>query len=168
MFSSSNSNLPSALAKEKQKETARYWKRIRHELPSPLYLACENGDTAYVEGKLKTLSSRALDRLEPTGETILHIATRNNHLEIVRLLLQSGCSRNTYNSIHKFPNEEARTDQMRQLYDRSASSHFFEENPQDSFGIFKPLDQSGRPTGSNASQPEQTVITGGTTADKKN
>ncbi|CAF1404099.1 unnamed protein product [Adineta ricciae] len=160
MCSLSNSNPSAALTKHKHKEIARYLKRIKHLPPSPFYLACENGDFAYVEKQLKMLSSDELDQIESTGETSLHIATRNNQLEIVRLLLENGCSRNIYNSSGKFPYQEARTNEMKQLYAPPNISQFFEENPKVSYGIFVPLQQIGKLARPYATNPNQITTTG--------
>lgn len=166
MFSSRNSNPSAAITKAKQKETTRYLKRIQHKAPSPFYLACEKGDLVYVEEKLKILSFDELDQIESTGETALHIATRNNRLEIVRLLIQSGCSQSIYNSAGELPYEEAQTDEMRQLYAPPSSSHFFEENLKDSYGVFKPLMLIGKPPESNTLESQQTTAAGDIDEDK--
>ncbi|UJR18202.1 hypothetical protein I4U23_005103 [Adineta vaga] len=134
--------------------------------PSLFYSACEKGDLIYVKEKLKILPSDELDQLEPTGETALHIATRNNQFEIVRLLLQSGCSRNTYNSTGKLPYEKAQTNETKQLYAPPTSDHFFEANPQDSYGIFRPLMAIGRLTESKTNEPEQIRTSADTVGDK--
>ncbi|CAF1265775.1 unnamed protein product [Adineta steineri] len=166
MLSSEKSNPSAAITKSKQKETVRHLKRIQHQELSPFYSACEKGDFIYVKEKVKTLSSDELDQLESTGETALHIATRNNRLETVRLLLRSGCSRNMYNSSGKLPYEEAQTDEMKQLFASPNSDHFFEANPQDSYGIFRPLMAIGKLTALKTTEPEQIKTTADTVENK--
>lgn len=161
-----DANPSAALTRQKQKETARYLKRIEHAPPSSFYLACETGDTAYVEKELQMLSPDELDQIASTGETPLHIATRNNRLEIVRLLLESGCSRNIYNSSGKFPYQEAQTKDMKKLYEPPNAAQFFEENPQQSYGMFVPFRRIVKLAQSHALKSKQPTTTADTKHDK--
>ena len=59
---------------------------------TPLHYACQYGCKETVEFLLKNCQcNKIIDFLTKSGDTPLHIATRCNHLDIVWMLLSSGC-----------------------------------------------------------------------------
>ena len=91
-------------------------------LCSDLYLACRNGDMAAVERLLRNTSVRTLNTLEPNGSTCLHAASYHGHREIVLLLLKHGASRRTVNGYGCTPFDEARTQEVADLFPRTSEA----------------------------------------------
>lgn len=87
---------------------------------SELYLACRNGDMTTVQRLLPQTPLKILNRLEPNGSTCLHAASYHGHKDIVRLLLQHGASRNVVNRYGCTPVDEAKTEEVADLFPRSA------------------------------------------------
>ncbi|CAF1387538.1 unnamed protein product [Adineta steineri] len=102
---------------------------------SEFYWACRNGDIATVEKMLPNLTYEQVNQVEPNGSTALHAASFYNHPDIVRLLLESGCSRTilNYNGATAF--QEAATDEIRTLFKRPDSNRFFDEQLTNSFRL---------------------------------
>jgi len=92
---------------------------------SPLYLACQNNDLTQVELCLKKMKRKEIDcQYPPNNETALHIATRNQHKEIIRLLLFHGAQRSLRNADGQQAHELAKTKEIEDLFKRSKSSRF--------------------------------------------
>jgi len=89
---------------------------------SELYLACRNGDIPTVERLLVVTPLRTLNRLEPNGSTCLHAACYHGHKEIVRLLLEHGACRRVINRYGCTPLDEAKTQEIIELFPRSAEA----------------------------------------------
>jgi len=87
-----------------------------------LYLACRNGDIAVVERLLPLTPLKTLNRLEPNGGTCLHAASYHGHKEIVRLLLAYGASRRIINRYGCTPLDEAKTQEIADLFPRTAEA----------------------------------------------
>lgn len=85
---------------------------------SPLYQACRNNDTQTVEDILSDMSVEKLNQLEPNGSTSLHAAAYYGHLEIVCLLLDKGAVSTIKNKFGLTAAEEARTDEIRKLFEK--------------------------------------------------
>ncbi|CAF1238715.1 unnamed protein product [Adineta ricciae] len=98
---------------------------------SELYLACRNGDKATVERLLSRTPLRTLNCLEPNGSTCLHAASYHGHKEIVEMLLRHGASRRMINRYGCTPLDEAKTEEIAQLFPRSteAAKQRFCNNP---------------------------------------
>ncbi|CAF1257001.1 unnamed protein product [Rotaria sordida] len=99
----------------------------RHQSkPSSFYFACRNGDLETVQLMLPTISYKDLNRLEPNGSTPLHAASFYGHTEIVRLLLhERGCDRSQRNRYGLTAYEDAKTDEIRQLFHRPLNINRF-------------------------------------------
>jgi hypothetical protein len=116
-------------------------KPCTHSKPSDFYCACRDGDIDYVREHLTEMSIEDVDKLERNGDTAVHVATRNEHKEIVQLLVNAECSRTTLNYCGKMPHEEIKTPEMSKIYERPTSTRFHELNPKTSLETFKPRDQ---------------------------
>ena len=109
---------------------------------SNFYFACSTGR---IDEVLQTLDAEdaphidELNRLQANGSTPLHAATFNNHLEIVRLLLDRNCCRTTLNRYGNTAYEEASTEEMKQLFHRSSpTDRFHEEDTAAAFAVYLP------------------------------
>ncbi|CAF2630873.1 unnamed protein product [Rotaria sp. Silwood2] len=92
---------------------------------SPLYLACQNNDLALVESCLKKMKPEEIDfQYPPNNETALHVATRNQHKEIIRTLLFYGAQRSLRNAHDQQAYQLAETDEIKDLFKRQKSSRF--------------------------------------------
>jgi ankyrin repeat protein len=97
----------------------------------PLLTACQLGNIAEVECILKTTTVTEVNQSAPkTGDTPLHLATRYNHTEIVRLLLEHGTMRQVRNSKNKTPVQEAQSADMKVLFNRSTPRFVTLDNQQ--------------------------------------
>jgi hypothetical protein len=100
---------------------------------SDFYLACRVGDLDTVRRLLDTLSLDTLNHIEPNGSTALHAASYHGHIDIVRLLLEKGAQRRLLNKFNLTPVDEAQTDEMKKLFNRTATTvtkRFVGETPQ--------------------------------------
>ena len=102
---------------------------------SPFYCACRNGDIATVQKTLPNLTYEQVNRIEPNGSTALHAASFYNQPSIVKLLLESGCSRTIVNSNGTTAYQEAANDEIRALFNRPSSKRFIDENLTESFNL---------------------------------
>ncbi|CAF3196831.1 unnamed protein product [Rotaria sp. Silwood2] len=93
---------------------------------SEIYLACENGDADLVQALIKTSPSKSdLNKVEINGNTALHIASSQGHVNIVQLLLYE---------YHVYPYavnnsgltayQEASNDEIRQLFHLLERDHY--------------------------------------------
>ena len=98
---------------------------------SDLYLACRNGDLETVQRLLPNTSIEVLNRLESNGSTCLHAASFHGHIEIVRLLLRTGASRQISNRYGCTPLDEAKTQEIADLFPRNpnAAKKRYSNNP---------------------------------------
>jgi hypothetical protein len=92
---------------------------------SDFYLACRRNDICTVRELLMNITLDEVDRLEPNGSTALHSASFHGHEEIVKLLLECGADRSQRNLYGNLPYDEAKTDQIRQLFFRVPSANRF-------------------------------------------
>ena len=104
-------------------------------IASEFYWACRNGNYSKVSTMLHQLTYEEVNRIEPNGSTALHAATCYNHPAIVKLLLDSGCARTILNRYGNTAYGEAKTDEMRELFNRSNSIRFIDEHLTDSFAL---------------------------------
>ena len=103
--------------------------------PSPLYLACQNGDLVDVKSCLKKMKLKEInEQYPPNNETPLHAATRNQHIEIIRILLQCGAEPSLRNSQGQQASELGESEEIKQLFKRSQPSRFAFSNSY--FSIF--------------------------------
>ncbi|CAF0979467.1 unnamed protein product [Didymodactylos carnosus] len=86
---------------------------------SEFYVACKNGDIEFIRNTLPTMTKEDLDKLEPNGDTALHVATRAGYAEIVDILLKAECCTTTINYAGRRPYQEASSEQIRIKFDRS-------------------------------------------------
>ena len=90
-----------------------------------LYFACQNNDLTQVKLCLKVMKPEEIDcQYPPNNETALHAATRNQHKEIIRLLLLHGAQRSLRNCDSEEAHELAKTEEIKDLFKRSQSSRF--------------------------------------------
>lgn len=109
-----------------------------------LYVACQRGDEEQVRQLLPRYSARDLNHPEPFrgGNTCLHVATANEHENIVKLLLQAGCYRSSLlndQDQSAYDIAEVKDNAIRSLYHRpdQPTSRFFEENGEACFDIVR-------------------------------
>jgi hypothetical protein len=109
---------------------------------SSFYFLCANGKIDEVRQTLDAEDAPSIDelnKLQPNGSTPLHAATYYNHLEVVKLLLERDCPRNTLNRFGNTAYEEAETNEMRQLFDRDdALNRFHETNTANTVSLYLP------------------------------
>ena len=90
-----------------------------------LHMACENNDLQQVESCLAEAKYEDIDSQHPpNSETVLHIATRNQHKAIIEALLHSGAQRSLRNAAGKRAEELAESDEIRSLFKRPKISSF--------------------------------------------
>ncbi|CAF0901351.1 unnamed protein product [Rotaria sordida] len=89
---------------------------------SDLYVACCKGDIAVVERLLPVTSLKALNHVEPDGNTCLHAASSRGYKNIVRLLLTKGACRRVQDRDGRSPLDAARTGEVARLFARSAEA----------------------------------------------
>ncbi|CAF1536113.1 unnamed protein product, partial [Rotaria sordida] len=107
---------------------------------SDFYWACRRGDIKTVQKLLPNLTYEQVNQLEPNGSTALHAASYFNQPRIVKLLLESGCSRTTLNRHGNTAYEEASTDEIQALFNRPTSDLFIDEHLTETFKL---VDNSG-------------------------
>ncbi|CAF1128521.1 unnamed protein product [Rotaria sordida] len=98
---------------------------------SELFRACRDGDVTTVERLLPLTSTDILNRLEPNGSSCLHVACANDHLEIVRLLLDYGSSRQIRDNNGHIPLDLVKTKEITELFPRpdAAAAERYGVNP---------------------------------------
>ena len=116
-------------AQVKKAKTSRY---VDGEA-SDFYFHCANGNVDEVRKILEAPVPQPINKLvklEPNGDTALHVAVEKGHVEIVELLLEHRCSRITLDRFGKVASEVATTPQMQKLFIRSEmSERFLDSNP---------------------------------------
>jgi hypothetical protein len=102
---------------------------------SEFYWACRNGDLGRVRQLLNSIPYGSLNRLELNGSTTLHAASYYGHREIVRLLLhQRGCRSERLNRHGLTAYQEAKNDEIRQLFHRPGNKNRFSDGNEQSAG----------------------------------
>ncbi|CAF0954662.1 unnamed protein product [Didymodactylos carnosus] len=89
---------------------------------SDFYIACRTNDIDKVKRILKTYKPADIDYIEPCGSTALHAASFYGYYEIVKLLLGCDASKNIKNKFGLTPSQEAKTPQIKNLFDRFGNS----------------------------------------------
>ncbi|CAF3377421.1 unnamed protein product [Rotaria sp. Silwood2] len=85
---------------------------------SDLYKACRDGDEDLAQDLLISLEYSNVNHLEPNGSSALHVAAFFGHVNIVRLLLDFHVDRRQRNRYGLTAYQEAKTDEIRQLFHR--------------------------------------------------
>ncbi|CAF3135884.1 unnamed protein product [Rotaria sp. Silwood2] len=88
---------------------------------SPFYLACRNDDLNKVKELITSMTLDEINKVESNGSTALHACSYYGHKEIVKCLLDHGCSRQQLNKYKLTPEQEAKTDDIKKLFGRSSS-----------------------------------------------
>lgn len=102
---------------------------------SEFYWACRNGDEKRVKQLLNCIPYDSLSRLELNGSTALHAASYYGHAEIVRLLLhQRSCRRERLNRYGLTAYQEAKNQEIRQLFHRPGNKNRFSDGKGQSVG----------------------------------
>jgi ankyrin repeat protein len=84
---------------------------------SEFYMACRQGDLLTVNRYLKTMTTREINRVEESnGSTALHAASFFGHADVVKRLLEVGASIHTHNGYGKTPEQEASTQEIKDLF----------------------------------------------------
>ena len=92
---------------------------------SSFYLACQDNDLRSVRSCLKKIKAKEIDyQFPPNGETVLHVATRNQHREIIQILLQYGAQPTLRNKQGKQAFQLAETEEIKELFNGMKSSRF--------------------------------------------
>ncbi|CAF1229612.1 unnamed protein product [Adineta steineri] len=113
----------------------QHWKGHNHPssaiTPSSLYLACQTNDLARVKSCLKTMKYEEINyQYPPLNETALHVATRNQHKEIIQMLLSYDVRRSISNVDGQQAYELAETKEIEDLFKRPQSFRFiFQHKP---------------------------------------
>lgn len=94
------------------------------EITKQFYSACRNGSIEQVHELLPTLSLEQINEIHTKGSTALHAACYHGHKEIVKLLLDRGARRTIKNEFQCFPYDEAKTDEIRELFTRRTANRF--------------------------------------------
>ena len=100
---------------------------------SKFYCACRDGDVDRVKALLSTLSTAEIDQMEPNGSTALHAAAFYGHIDIVRLLLRKGACPTQKNKYDATAEEEAKTPEIAQVFQRATSTENNEWTISDTF-----------------------------------
>ena len=83
---------------------------------SRLYNFCLNGDVQRTREILQIATLEEINRSESDGSTPLHVACRQNHKQIVELLLERGAVRRTMNENGWIPIDETSNQEIKQLF----------------------------------------------------
>jgi hypothetical protein len=107
---------------------------------SDFYFLCKEGKIDEVRRILNDEASPSIEKLnqlQPNGSTPLHAATFYNHPEIVKLLLEHNCPRNTLNRYGNTAYDEAQSIEMKNLFLRPESTdRFHETNTTETISVF--------------------------------
>jgi hypothetical protein len=95
---------------------------------SDFYLACRNNNVDEVKRLLETIDQCEMDIVEPNGSTALHAASFHGHREVVRLLLTAGADRALHNKYNYLPFDEAKDDEIKELFNRIPTCNRFISN----------------------------------------
>jgi hypothetical protein len=90
---------------------------------SEFYWACRNNEFEKVKRLLKNMKLNEVDKLEPNGSTALHAACFQGHKDVVELLLRAGADRAIQNKYKNLPFDEAKTEEIKQLFFRVPNSN---------------------------------------------
>ncbi|CAF1197971.1 unnamed protein product [Rotaria sordida] len=90
--------------------------------PSKFYFACRNNDIDTVTSLLPTITLEGINQIEPNGSTALHAAAYYGNKEIVKLLLSKGTQRMIKNVHGNTPYDEAKTGDIKKLFQRVEAS----------------------------------------------
>ena len=86
---------------------------------SEFYMACREGDLMKMKRLLKTMTHRDINQIEETNRsTALHAASYFGHPQIVKVLLEAGANMHAYNGHGLTPENEARTQEIRDIFKR--------------------------------------------------
>ncbi|CAF1019110.1 unnamed protein product [Didymodactylos carnosus] len=97
---------------------------ISFDAPSKFYFAYRNNDAA-VTALLKTASLDEINGLMPDGSIQLHAATYHGNNDIVKLLPDHGASRTLKNRYNYTPDDEAKMDDTKRLFQRITENNRF-------------------------------------------
>ncbi|CAF0916133.1 unnamed protein product [Adineta ricciae] len=107
---------------------SRFFQQYFRPLPSKpplLYLACLMNDVARVKSCLETVEYEEINYQHlPNNDTALHVATRNQHKEIIQMLLFHGARRSLSNIDSQQAYELAGTKEIKDLFQRPSSNRF--------------------------------------------
>ena len=113
---------------------------------SDFYLACRHGNLDFVQQYLSDKNNAHVEinrHEEGVNSTPLHAACYYGHKEIAHLLLARGCDRSQVNGYGLTAFEEARNDEIRQMFKRPTSKstmrRFLDESVDDLFWSFRTL-----------------------------
>ncbi|CAF3411741.1 unnamed protein product [Rotaria sp. Silwood2] len=92
---------------------------------SSFYWACRHGDLDSVKHIFSSSKFNDINCLELNGSTGLHAASYNGHVHVVQFLLQNGIFRHQRNRYGLTAYEEAKNDEIRELFHRPTGSQRF-------------------------------------------
>ena len=92
---------------------------------SDIYMACRHNKLVEVQRLLENMTLDEVDRVEVNGSTALHTASYHGHYEVVKVLLKAGADRAIANQYQCLPFDEARNDDIKELFLRSPNSNRF-------------------------------------------
>jgi hypothetical protein len=96
--------------------------------PSKFYISCRNNDIDAVTSLLPTLTLPEINQIEPNDSTALHAAAYYGHQEVVKLLLSKGAQHMTKNLYGCTPYDEAKTEDIRNLFRRQDGARVESKN----------------------------------------
>jgi hypothetical protein len=88
------------------------------------YNACRDNDVDITKQLLESMNLSEVNAIESDGETALHVACRNGHTDIIRLLLDRGASRSIRDKNNSVPYDVSKTEEVRQLLRRTSKTRF--------------------------------------------
>lgn len=125
---------------------------------SEFYFACGDGNIQRVREILSRDDQSTIEKLneiQPNGSTALHAATYYNRLEIVRFLFTLDCPRHTLNRYGKTAYEEARTEEMKHLYQREGIHYRFHDQEEiSSMAVYLPKENDNRSTEDSSAESD--------------
>lgn len=89
---------------------------------SEFYMACRNSDIDAVRSSLPNLTLKEINKIEPNGSTALHAAAYYGNYDVVKLLLSKGAQQMNRNKHGNTPYDEAKTDDIKKLFQRENRS----------------------------------------------
>ncbi|CAF1372783.1 unnamed protein product [Rotaria magnacalcarata] len=90
-----------------------------------LYNDCKNNEFDKIKSYISSMTIKQINKQQPNGSTALHVAAYYGYCEIVKLLFAHGAWRSIRNTFNLTAYEEARTEKIRQLFQRKHDNYYF-------------------------------------------
>jgi hypothetical protein len=106
------------MSTSKSKPKAKSTENTTTDKPSQFYFACRNNEIDTVKSLLPKLTLEEINQIEPNGSTALHAAAYYGNSKVVQLLLTYGAQRMIKNRYGSTPYDEAKTEEIKKLFQR--------------------------------------------------